>query len=94
MKQGTFHQQGFTTTNISNKFDGDTDVLEMFGSDFKEELAVINDKVIKSDALDVRVSGPFNNVKKPSKPITLLCLEVLGKLGRQRIFFSVHTFTC
>ncbi len=63
IKQGTFHQQGFTTANISNKFYGDTDVFDMFGSDFKEELAVNNDKLIKSDALDFHLSGPFNNVK-------------------------------
>jgi hypothetical protein len=63
MKQGTFHQQGFTTANISNKFYGDTDVFDMFGSDFKEELSFNNDKVIKSDELDVHVSGLFNNVK-------------------------------
>ncbi len=55
MKQGTFHQQGFTTTYTSKKFDGDTGVFDLFGSDFKEELAVNNYKMIKSDELDVHV---------------------------------------
>jgi hypothetical protein len=96
MKQGTFHQQGFTTTNISNNFDGDTDVFDMFGSDVKEELAVNNDKVIKSDALDVHFRGPFNNVKTKQTHYVVVFRSV-GKAWTMKESFLrtyIHTFAC
>ena len=52
-----------TTTKISNKFDSDASVLDIFGGNFKAELKTNAGLAMKSDALDVYVSGPFRNVR-------------------------------
>ena len=52
-----------TTTTISNKFDSDASVLDIFGGNFKAELKTNAGLAMKSDALDVYVSGPFRNAR-------------------------------
>ena len=52
-----------TTTKISNKFDSDASVLDIFGGNFKAELKTNAGLAMKSDALDVYVSGPFRNAR-------------------------------
>jgi hypothetical protein len=52
-----------TTTKISNKFDSDAGVLDIFGGNFKAELNTNTGLAMKSDALDVYVSGPFRNAE-------------------------------
>jgi hypothetical protein len=51
------------TTNISNKFDSYVGVFDIFGGNFKVELATNTNLAMKSDALDVYVSGPFRNAR-------------------------------
>jgi hypothetical protein len=67
----------------------------MFGSDFKEELSFNNDKVIKSDELDVHVSGLFNNVKTKRSHY----VDVFGSFGKAwtlKAFLHtyLHTLVC
>jgi hypothetical protein len=52
-----------TTTKISNKFDSDAGVLDIFWGNFKAELKTNAGLAMKSDALDVYVSGPFRNAR-------------------------------
>jgi hypothetical protein len=51
------------SSNVNTKFDVDADVFDSCGGTFKEELSTNICKAIKSNALDVYVTGPFNNVK-------------------------------
>jgi hypothetical protein len=43
-------------------------VFDLCGQTFKEELSTNISKAIKSNALDVYVTGPFNNHKTGKKP--------------------------
>jgi hypothetical protein len=52
-----------TTTKIGNKFDSDAGVLDILGGNFKTKLKTNTGLAMKSDALDVYVSGPFRNAK-------------------------------
>jgi hypothetical protein len=56
-------QANHLTSKISNKFDSAIGVFDIFGVNFKEKLATNSNKAIKSDALDVYVSGPFRNAR-------------------------------
>jgi hypothetical protein len=53
----------YKSSNVNTKFDVDADVFDLCGGTFKEELSTNISKAIKSNALDVYVTGPFNNVK-------------------------------
>jgi hypothetical protein len=53
----------YKSSNVNTKFDDGTDVFDLCGKTFKEELSTNISKAIKSNALDVYVTGPFNNLK-------------------------------
>jgi hypothetical protein len=53
----------YKSSNVNTKFDVDADVFDLCGGTFKEELSTNISKAIKSNAVDVYVTGPFNNVK-------------------------------
>ncbi len=53
----------YKSSNVNTKFDVDADVFDLCCGTFKEELSIYNSKAIKSNALDVYVTGPFNNLK-------------------------------
>jgi hypothetical protein len=53
----------FQSSNIHTKFDVDGDLFDLCGGNFKEELSSNISKFIKSNLLDVYVTGPFNNGK-------------------------------
>jgi hypothetical protein len=53
----------FQSSNIHSKFDVDGDVFDLCGGNFKEVLSSNISKSIKSNLLDVYVTGPFNNGK-------------------------------
>ena len=53
----------YKSSNVNTKFDVDADVFDLCGRTFKEVLSTNISKVIKSNALDVYVTGPFNNLK-------------------------------
>jgi hypothetical protein len=54
---------GLRQSNVNTKFDVDADVFDLRGGTFKEELSTNISKAIKSNALDVYVTGLFNNIK-------------------------------
>ena len=53
----------YKSSNVNTKFDVDADVFDLCGGTFKEELSTNNSMAIKSNGLDVYVTGPFNNLK-------------------------------
>ncbi len=53
----------YKSSNGNTKFDVDADVFDSCGGTFKEELSTNISKATKSNALDVYVTGPFNNLK-------------------------------
>lgn len=53
----------FQRSNGQNKFDADDDVFDLCGGNFKEELSTNISKSLKSNLLDVYVTGPFLNGK-------------------------------
>ncbi len=53
----------FKSSNVNTKFDVDAHVFDLCGGTFKEELSTNISKAIKSNVLDVYVTGPFNNLK-------------------------------
>lgn len=53
----------FQRSNGQNKFDVDGDVFDLCGGNFKEELSTNISKSVKTDMLDVYVTGPFSNEK-------------------------------
>jgi hypothetical protein len=67
------------SSNVNIKFDVDTDVFDLCGGTFKEELSTNISKANKSNALDVYVTGPFNNLKTGK----LFCCDIY-------IFFSIN----
>ncbi len=56
------------SSNVNTKFDVHADVFDLCGGTFKEELSTNISKAIKSNALDVYVTGPFNILKTGKKP--------------------------
>jgi hypothetical protein len=58
----------YKSSNVNTKFDVDVDVFDLCGGTFKKELSTNISKAIKSNALDVYVTGPFNNLKTGKKP--------------------------
>jgi hypothetical protein len=61
----------YKSRNANTKFDVDTDVFDVCCGTFKEELSTNISKAIKSNPLDVYVTGPFNNLKTRKKAISL-----------------------
>jgi hypothetical protein len=53
----------YKSSNVNTKFDVEADAFDLCGGTFKEELSTNISKAIKSNALDVYVTGPFNNIK-------------------------------
>jgi len=53
----------FQRSNGQNKFDVDDDVFDLCGGNFKEELSTNISKSVKTNMLDVYVTGPFINQK-------------------------------
>jgi hypothetical protein len=54
----------YKSSKVGNKFDVDADMFDLCGGTFTEELSTSNiSKAIKSNALDVYVTGPLNNFK-------------------------------
>jgi hypothetical protein len=53
----------FQRSNGQNKFDVDGDVFDLCGGNFKEELSTNISKSVKTNMLDVYVTGPFINEK-------------------------------
>jgi hypothetical protein len=53
----------YKLSNVNTKFDVDADVFDLCGGTFKEENSTNISKAIKSNALDVYVTGQFNNLK-------------------------------
>ncbi len=58
----------YKSNNVNTKYDVDADVFDLCVGTFKEELSTNISKVIKSNALDVYVTGPFKNIKTKKKP--------------------------
>ncbi len=52
----------YKSSNVNTKFDVEADVFDLCGGTFKEELSTNISKAITSNALDVYVTGPFNNL--------------------------------
>jgi hypothetical protein len=62
----------YKSSNVNTKFDVDADVFDLCGGTFKEELSTNISKAIKSNALDVYVTGPFNNLKTGKKHFAVI----------------------
>jgi hypothetical protein len=62
----------YKSSNVNTKFDVDADVFDLCGETFKEELSTNISKAIKSNALDVYVTGPFNNLKTGKKHFAVI----------------------
>ncbi len=67
-----------TTTKISNKFDSDAGVLDVFGGNFEAKLKTNTGLAMKSDALDVYVSGSFRNARTKKSQYVV----VYGSFGK------------
>ncbi len=72
----------YKSSNVNTKFDVDADVLDLCGGTFKEELSTNISNAIKSNAIDVYVIGPFNNVKTRKKPF---CCDIQSFSQRMSI---------
>ncbi len=53
----------YKSSNVNTKFNFEPDVFDLCGGTFKDELSTNISKAIKLNALDVYVTGPFNNIK-------------------------------
>ncbi len=53
----------YKSSNVNTKFDVDADVFDLCGGTFKEEHSTNISKAIKSNVVDVYVTGPFNSLK-------------------------------
>ncbi len=51
------------SSNAKTKFDGDADVFDLCGIEFKKELATNISKANKTEPVEVHVTGPFLNSK-------------------------------
>jgi hypothetical protein len=83
------------TSNMSNKFDSDVGVFDIFGENFKAELAMNTILAMKSDTLDVYNSGPFRNARTKLTHKCCCTLEFQKSLGIEGIiplYLPSHIF--
>ncbi len=69
----------YKSSNVNTNFDVDADVFDLCGGTFKEELSTNIRKAIKSNALDVYVTGPFNNLKTGKSHFVVIFISFLKR---------------